>query len=62
MEFLSNNLVSAMIKNPRDITALTHLLFCSKNIDNIISHSVNIAEIVHYIITGEMFNFEKLEA
>lgn len=45
-------LLTYMMEDPRHITACTHLLFCAKNIERIGDHATNIAETVHYIITG----------
>jgi len=49
---LFRELLTYMIEDPRNITACTHLLFCAKNIERIGDHATNIAETVHYIITG----------
>jgi phosphate transport system protein len=57
-EAVSQALISSMIKNPRNITTSTQLLFSSKNLDHVVSHAVNIAEAVHYMVTGEMFPLE----
>ena len=51
-----------MIKNPRNITTSTQLLFTSKNLDHVVGHAVNIAEAVHYMVTGEMFPLERPKA
>jgi len=42
-----------MMGDPRTITACAHLLFVAKNLERIGDHATNIAEIVHYEITGE---------
>jgi phosphate transport system protein len=34
----------------------THLLFCAKNIERIGDHATNIAETVHYLITGQQWD------
>jgi phosphate transport system protein len=41
-----------MMEDPRNISLCTHLLFCAKNIERIGDHATNIAETVHYLITG----------
>jgi phosphate transport system protein len=46
-------LVTYMMGDPRTITACAHLLFAAKNLERIGDHATNIAEIVHYEITGE---------
>ena len=50
---LFRELLTYMMEDPRNITASTHLLFIAKNIERIGDHATNIAEIVHYEITGE---------
>ncbi|UXN03175.1 MULTISPECIES: phosphate signaling complex protein PhoU [unclassified Bartonella] len=49
---LFRELLTYMMEDPRNITACTHLLFCAKNIERIGDHATNIAETVHYIISG----------
>ena len=39
--------------DPRTITSCAHLLFVAKNLERIGDHATNIAEIIHYEITGE---------
>ncbi|WP_245803216.1 phosphate signaling complex protein PhoU [Acuticoccus yangtzensis] len=46
-------LLTYMMEDPRNITFCTHLLFCAKNIERIGDHATNIAENIHYLITGE---------
>ena len=46
-------LLTYMMENPRNITFCTHLLFCAKNIERIGDHATNIAESIHYMVTGE---------
>lgn len=46
-------LLTYMMEDPRNITFCTHLLFCAKNIERIGDHATNIAEIIHYLVTGE---------
>jgi len=41
-----------MMEDPRNITPATHLLFIAKNIERIGDHATNIAEVVHYMVTG----------
>lgn len=50
---LFRELLTYMIEDPRTITSCTHLLFIAKNIERIGDHSTNIAEHLHYLITGE---------
>ena len=49
---LFRELLTYMMEDPRNITPCTHLLFCAKNIERIGDHATNIAETVHYVITG----------
>jgi phosphate transport system protein len=46
-------LLTYMMEDPRNITASTPLLFIAKNIERIGDHATNIAETVHYLVTGE---------
>ena len=50
---LFRELLTYMMEDPRNISFCTHLLFCAKNIERIGDHATNIAEIVHYEISGE---------
>jgi phosphate transport system protein len=50
---LFRELVTYMMGDPRTITACAHMLFVAKNLERIGDHATNIAEIVHYQITGE---------
>ena len=56
---IPNELIYSMIRNPRDIKTSTQLLFSSKNLEHIIGHIINIAEIVHYMVTGDLFPLEQ---
>ena len=47
------DLLTFMMEDPRNISFCTHLLFCSKNIERIGDHATNIAETVHYLVTGQ---------
>ncbi|MDQ0316785.1 phosphate signaling complex protein PhoU [Amorphus orientalis] len=50
---LFRELLTYMMEDPRNITFCTHLLFCAKNIERIGDHATNIAETIHFMITGE---------
>ncbi|WP_420102598.1 phosphate signaling complex protein PhoU [Bosea sp. (in: a-proteobacteria)] len=50
---LFRELLTYMMEDPRNITFCTHLLFCAKNIERIGDHTTNIAETIHYLITGD---------
>ena len=45
-------LVTYMMEDARSITPCTHLLFIAKNLERIGDHATNIAETVHYAVTG----------
>lgn len=42
-----------MMEDPRKISMGAHLLFIAKNLERIGDHCTNIAEVVHFFITGE---------
>ena len=46
-------LITYMMEDPRNITPCAHLLFIAKNLERIGDHATNIAETVHYAVTGE---------
>ena len=50
---LFRELLTYMMGDPRMITSCAHLLFVAKNLERIGDHATNIAEIIHYEITGE---------
>lgn len=50
---LFRELLTYMMEDPRNIGMCTHLLFCAKNIERIGDHATNIAETVHYLVTGK---------
>ena len=52
---LFRELLTYMMEDPRNITMCTHLLFCAKNIERIGDHATNIAETIHYQITGQQW-------
>jgi phosphate transport system protein len=56
---LFRDLLTFMMEDPRNITYCTHLLFCSKNVERIGDHATNIAETIHYIVTGESLPIER---
>jgi phosphate transport system protein len=43
-----------MGEDPHNIAICTHILFCIKNLERIGDHATNIAEAVHYMISGHM--------
>ena len=50
---LFRELLTYMMGDPRTITACAHMLFVAKNLERIGDHATNIAELVHYQITGD---------
>ncbi len=46
------DLLTFMMEDPRNISFCTHLLFCSKNLERVGDHATNIAENIHYLMTG----------
>ncbi len=50
---LFRELLTYMMGDPRTITPGAHLLFIAKNFERIGDHATNIAEIIHFEITGE---------
>ncbi len=56
---LFRELLTYMMEDPRNITFCTHLLFCAKNIERIGDHTTNIAETIHYLVTGDTLAAER---
>jgi phosphate transport system protein len=50
---LFRELLTYMMGDPRLIAPGAHLLFVAKNLERIGDHATNIAEIIHFEITGE---------
>lgn len=50
---LFRELLTYMMGDPRTISACTHILFMAKNLERIGDHATNIAEHIHYELTGE---------
>ncbi|MCL4123034.1 UNVERIFIED_CONTAM: hypothetical protein GTU68_004213 [Idotea baltica] len=51
---LFRELLTYMMENPRNIEACTHLQFIAKNMERAGDQVKNIAEQVHYLVTGEL--------
>jgi len=51
---LFRELLTYMMGDPRMITACINLLFVAKNLERIGDHATNIAEAVHYELTGKL--------
>ncbi len=56
---LFREVVTYMIEDPRTISACAHLLFVAKNLERIGDHCTNIAEEVHFLVTGEQLPTER---
>lgn len=56
---LFRELLTYMMEDPRMITPCAHLLFVAKNVERIGDHCTNIAEALHYLITGEEIGRER---
>jgi phosphate transport system protein len=56
---LFRELLTYMMGDPRTITPGAHLLFVAKNLERIGDHATNIAEIIHFEITGEEMTGER---
>jgi phosphate transport system protein len=56
---LFRELLTYMMEDPRNITFCAHLLFCAKNIERIGDHTTNIAETIHYLVTGQSLTAER---
>jgi phosphate transport system protein len=56
---LFRELLTYMMEDPRNIGFCTHLLFCAKNIERIGDHATNIAETIHYLVSGEQLTDER---
>ena len=50
---LFRELLTYMMEDPRTISSCAHLLFVAKNFERIGDHCTNIAEMVHFLVTGE---------
>jgi phosphate transport system protein len=59
---LFRELLTYMMEDPRTIGPCAHLLFVAKNIERIGDHSTNIAETLHYLVTGEEIASERPKA
>jgi phosphate transport system protein len=46
-------IMTYMMEDPRTIGACAHLMFMAKNLERVGDHATNIAEIMHYAITGQ---------
>ncbi len=56
------DLLTFMMEDPRNISVCTHLLFCSKNVERVGDHATNVAETVHFVVTGQTLPVERPRA
>ncbi|GEO82764.1 phosphate signaling complex protein PhoU [Pararhodospirillum oryzae] len=49
---LFRELVTYMMEDARNISACSHLLFIAKNIERIGDHTTNVAENIHFLVSG----------
>ncbi len=56
---LFRELLTYMMGDPRTIQAGAHLLFVAKNLERIGDHATNIAELIHYELTGEQLGIDR---
>jgi phosphate transport system protein len=52
-------LLTYMMEDPRMISACTHLLFATKNLERIGDHATNIAENIYYLVHGKMLQEDR---
>ncbi|MFA7430906.1 MAG: phosphate signaling complex protein PhoU [Rhodospirillaceae bacterium] len=50
---LFRELLTYMMEDPRNIAPCSHLLFVAKNLERIGDHATTVAEVTHYIATGQ---------
>ncbi len=58
-ESLFRELLSHMASEPGSVTSGAHLLFIAKNLERIGDHATNVAEILHFEVTGEELSAER---
>jgi len=58
-ESLFRELLALMANSPDSVAAGAHLLFVAKNLERIGDHATNIAEILHFQMTGEELTGER---
>ncbi|MEO0344420.1 MAG: phosphate signaling complex protein PhoU [Pseudomonadota bacterium] len=51
---LFREMLTYMMENPANISAGTHLMFVAKNLERTGDHVTNIAEQIHFLVTGDM--------
>ena len=56
---LFRELVTYMMEDPRTITAGSHYLFIAKNLERFGDHATHIAELTHYLVSGETLGADR---
>lgn len=56
---LFRQVITHMMDQPEQIGPGTHLLFVAKNLERIGDHATNIAEVIHYVVTGKELTAER---
>ena len=59
---LFRELLTYMMEDPGMVNFGVHLVFCAKNLERIGDHATNIAEVVYYMVEGEMLWHERPKA
>ncbi|MEX0645494.1 MAG: phosphate signaling complex protein PhoU [Parvularculaceae bacterium] len=49
---LFREILVSMMDDPADVNACTHLVFIAKNFERVGDHATNIAEAIHFLVTG----------
>lgn len=52
-------IIEEMIDQPKNITSLTHMLMIAKNLERVGDQATNVAEQVHYAITGTLIEVNR---
>jgi len=52
-------IIVVMMENPSRINACTHMVFIAKNFERVGDHATNIAEALHYFMTGEQLQDDR---
>jgi phosphate transport system protein len=56
---LFREMLTYMMEDPRNITPCTHLLFAARNIERMGDLATNVAEVIHFQVTGNMLSGER---
>lgn len=56
---LFREILTYMVEDPRTITVCSHMMFIAKNIERVGDHATNIAEMTHFLVTGQSLKDER---